>query len=112
MSEITDLTVAKKMLHLAQSAKDRNLDFNLTFKTVRRLLTVKHCYYTNVEFDESIPNGPNCRTIDRIDASIGYVENNVVACTQEINSKKVNLTIAEVELLYKKMIKFKPHVKK
>lgn len=106
MSELKDVTVAKKLIHLSQSAKDRNLEFDLSFKTVKRLLSVKKCYYTGVEFDDS-SNGPKSRTIDRIDASKGYVEDNVVACTYEINNKKVNLTIAEIELLYKKMIKHK-----
>lgn len=104
MSEITDLLVAKKLLHLAQSAKDRNLDFNLTFKTVKKLLTVKRCYYTNIEFEET---GANSRTIDRVDASLGYVEGNVVACTQTINGKKVNLTVDEISLLYRKISQHK-----
>lgn len=92
------------MLHLSQSAKDRNLDFSLSFKTVKRLLECKRCFYTNDLFEEE---GPKSRTIDRVDASIGYLENNVVACTSEINSKKVNLTIVEIEMLFHKIKKFK-----
>jgi hypothetical protein len=103
MSEVTDLIVAKKILHLAQSAKDRNLEFDLSFKTVKRLLSVKRCYYTNEEFEEL---GGKSRTIDRIDASIGYIEGNVVACTSEFNGKKCNLTVKEIELLYKKVKRF------
>jgi hypothetical protein len=103
MSEVTDLVVAKKLIHLAQSAKDRNLEFNLSFKTVKRLMSVKKCYYTSVEFEEQ---GANCRTIDRIDASLGYIEGNVVACTNEFNGKKCNLTVKEIELLYKKVKRF------
>lgn len=106
MSEVTDLDVAKKLLHLAQSAKDRNLEFTLSFKTVKRLLTVKRCYYTNVEFEES---GPLARTIDRVDTLKGYIEGNVVACTSSINGKKVNLTLEEIENLYKKV---KQHLNK
>jgi len=109
MSELTDLIVAKKILHLAQSAKDRNLEFDLSFKTVKRLLSVKKCYYTNIEFEET---GANSRTIDRIDASIGYVENNVVACTQSINNKKVNLTVDEIMLLARKIKQHKTYSKK
>ena len=101
MSEVTDLTVSKKLIHLAQSAKDRDLDFNLSFKTVKRLLTVKRCYYTNIEFEEI---GPNSRTIDRVNTLQGYIEGNVVACTNAINGKKVNLTLEEIQLLYKKVL--------
>lgn len=98
--EVTDIAVAKKLIHLQQSAKDRNIEFNLSFNTVKKLLLAKKCYYTNITFEET---GNNSRTIDRIDASMGYVEGNVVACTQEINLKKTNLTSQEIMLLAKKI---------
>jgi hypothetical protein len=104
MEKVDDLFVAKKMLHLSQSANSRGLEFSLSFKTVKRLLECKRCYYTNDLFEEV---GLKSRTIDRVDAAIGYLDNNVVACTSEINSKKVNLTIAEIELLFNKIKRFK-----
>lgn len=102
VEKVTDITVARKLLNLAQSAKDRGLDFNLSFKTVKRLMETQRCFYTNVEFTE---DGPYQRTFDRVDAALGYVEGNVVACTNEINGKKVNLTVAEIEMLYKQIQK-------
>ncbi len=100
---ITDLEVAKKLVQLQQSANHRNLDFNLTFKTVKRLLTVKNCYYTGAKFEDE---GSLSRSIDRVDTNRGYVEGNVVACTVDINGKKANLSNSEIEMLYRKIKRF------
>jgi hypothetical protein len=100
--EITDLEVAKKMMKIFQSAVDRNLEFNLSFVTVKKLLSYKTCYYTNRLFDEE---GQFSRSFDRIDSSKGYVEGNVVACTVDINGKKSNLSVEEIIALYNKLAK-------
>jgi|APCry1669190288_1035285.scaffolds.fasta_scaffold86230_2 hypothetical protein len=97
---VSDLDVANKLIKLYQSAKDRNIDFDLTLKKVRQLLQVKTCYYTGVKFEE---NGQLARSIDRVDSSLGYVDDNVVACTVDINGKKANLTNQEIEMLYTKL---------
>jgi hypothetical protein len=97
---VTDLEVANKLIKLYQSSKDRKIDFDLTLKKVRQLLQVKTCYYTGVPFEE---DGPLSRSVDRVDSSLGYVDDNVVACTVDINGKKANLTNEEIELLYTKL---------
>lgn len=97
---VTDLEVANKLIKLFQSAKDRNIEFDLTLKKVRQLLQVKTCFYTGVEFEET---GPLSRSIDRVDSDQGYVDDNVVACTVDINGKKANLTNEEIEMLYTKL---------
>jgi len=99
--EISDLEVAKKMLKIHQSAIDRKLEFNLSFQSVRKLLTHPTCFYTNRKFDE---DGTYARSFDRVDSAKGYVEGNVVACTVDINGKKSNLSIEEIECLYKKLV--------
>lgn len=98
--EVSDLEVAKKMLKIYQSAADRKLEFNLSFESVKKLLTYPTCYYTNKKFED---DGPLSRSFDRIDSSKGYIENNVVACTVDINGKKSNLSFDEIECLYKKL---------
>ena len=95
---LEDIEVCKKLVQLHQSATNRSLPFDLTFKTVKRLLTVKKCYYTDQTFEE---DGLLSRSIDRVDSNRGYEEGNVVACTVDINGKKANLTFDEIELLYK-----------
>ena len=44
------------------------------------------------------------RSFDRIDSAKGYVEGNVVACTVDINGKKSNLSLEEIECLYVKLV--------
>jgi hypothetical protein len=97
---ISDLDVAKKMLKIFQSAVDRNLEFDLSFETVKSLLLYPSCFYTGKKFEDE---GPFGRSFDRIDSNLGYVEGNVVACTVDINQKKANLSFEEIELLYNKL---------
>jgi len=89
-SEVSDLEVAKKMLKIYQSSIDRNFDFNLSFESVKKLLGYTSCYYTNKKFEEE---GNYARSFDRVDSAKGYIEGNVVACTVDINGKKINLSL-------------------
>ena len=99
--EVSDLEVAKKMLKIYQSAQDRKLDFDLSFESVRKLMMYQNCYYTNKKFEDE---GLYARSFDRIDSSRGYIEGNVVSCTVDINGKKSNLSLEELELLYNKLV--------
>jgi hypothetical protein len=103
-NDVNDLEVAKKMLKIYQSASDRNLEFNLTLESVRKLLSYPTCYYTNKKFED---DGLNSRSFDRVDSAKGYVEGNVVACTVDINGKKSNLSFEEIECIYKKVLNHK-----
>lgn len=98
--QISDVEVAKKLVNIHSSAQSRNLEFNLTFEYVKKLLEYNTCYYTNVEFTE---DGPSARSFDRVDNDKGYIIGNVVACTVDINGKKNNLSIDEIVCLYKKL---------
>jgi hypothetical protein len=97
---ISDVEVAKKLVNIHSSAQSRNLEFNLTFECVKKLLEYTTCFYTNVTFTE---DGPHARSFDRVDNEKGYVVGNVVACTVDINGKKNNLSIDEIVCLYKKL---------
>jgi hypothetical protein len=97
---ISDVEVAKKLVNIHSSAQSRNLEFNLTFEYVKKLLEYNTCYYTNVQFTEE---GGSARSFDRVDNDKGYVIGNVVACTIDINGKKNNLTLDEIVCLYKKL---------
>lgn len=99
--DVSDLEVAKKMLKIHQSAQDRNLEFDLSFESVKKLMTYQNCYYTNKKFEE---DGIYGRSFDRVDSSKGYVEGNVVACTVDINGKKGNLSLDELSSLYNKLV--------
>ena len=97
---LSDVEVARKMVNIHSSATSRNLEFNLTFDYVKKLLEYDKCYYTNVPFTEE---GLSARSFDRLDNDKGYILGNVVACTVDINGKKNNLTIDEIICLYKKL---------
>ena len=100
-AEVTDLEVARKMIKIHQSAQDRKLEFDLSFESVKKLLMYQTCYYTGKKFEDE---GLMARSFDRIDSTKGYVEGNVVACTVDINGKKSNLSLEEIECLYVKLI--------
>jgi hypothetical protein len=102
--KITDLDVAKKMLNLKQSADSRNIKFDLSFLVLKNLMEQKKCFYTGRVFDGK---GDYALSIDRIDNKIGYIDGNVVACTVEINRKKTDITIEEIEMIYKAIKKTK-----
>ena len=95
--KLTDLDVAKKMLNLKQSADSRNIKFDLSFNTLKKMMEQKKCFYTSRQFDSK---GDYALSIDRIDNKLGYIEGNVVACTVEINRKKTDITLDEIEMIY------------
>ena len=102
--KMTDLDVAKKMINLKQSADARNIKFDLSFTTLKKLMEQKKCFYTGRVLD---PRGDYALSIDRIDNKLGYVEGNVVSCTVEINRKKTDITLDEIEMIYKAIKKAK-----
>lgn len=85
-----DLYVARKMQKKAQNAKERGIEFNLSFQSMKNLLSAKKCYYTGVIMTKSDGEGQKMSdlTIDRIDSSKGYVPGNVVACCYAANQLK------------------------
>jgi len=103
MKKIPDIEVAKKMINLQQSATSRNIEFDLSFETVKSLMTRTNCYYTGVKFED---DGKFALSIDRVDPKQGYIEGNVVSCTIDVNSKKANLTIEEIHSISEKIKAF------
>ena len=100
MRKVSDITVAKKLISLMHSAQSREIEFNLSYRRVKALLRQEKCFYTG---EIMTAEGPTQRTIDRVDASLGYIDSNVVACTQDINLKKTNLSVKEINLIYSKI---------
>lgn len=103
MKKIPDIEVAKKMINLQQSATSRNIEFDLSFETVKMLMTRTNCYYTGTKFEDE---GKFALSIDRVDPKKGYIEGNVVSCTIDINSKKANLTIEEIHSISESIKEF------
>lgn len=103
MKKLPDIEIAKKMINLQQSASSRNIEYDLSFETVKYLMTRTNCYYTGVKFED---DGKLAFSVDRVDSKKGYIEGNVVACTVDVNSKKSNLTLEEIKSLSIKVDEF------
>lgn len=101
-TEQVDVSIAKKLIQLKESAASRNLEFNLTFATVKKLMLKKTCFYTGKRFsDPASGDSPWLRTIDRVDNNRGYVNDNVVACCKMINAMKGSLSLTDIAMLFK-----------
>jgi hypothetical protein len=91
--------VARKYLSLIESAQSRTHEFDLPIEELSDILRKKTCYFTKkslVHFPHdpkevesgSLELPKNYLSIDRLDASKGYVSGNVVACSLAINKIK------------------------
>jgi hypothetical protein len=100
--DLSDLGVAKKFIQVADSAKRRGIDFQLTLSDVRTLIKKKKCYYSGLPFDHK--DKEKGLTFDRINSKLGYIKGNVVACRHDINQLK-NLLIEHEVSVFKDNIK-------
>lgn len=86
-----DLYVMEKMQSKMHNARQRGVQFDLTFQAMKNLCRAKKCYYTGIPLTKPKSGQPaqaSDFTIDRIDASKGYVAGNVVACCHAANQLK------------------------
>jgi len=93
----TDKQLVKRFNATVQSAKHRNIDFDMSLKELRRLMNRKTCHFTKVKFK---PEGQLKMSLDRLDNTKGYIDGNVVACTVAINGLKANATLKEIEQIF------------
>lgn len=83
----------KFWLNIINSAKDRNIYFDLSVKDIWDLFLKQNrrCYYTDIEiFFKKNRKSLGTASIDRIDSSKGYIIDNVVWCHKDINIMKVH----------------------
>jgi len=95
-----DLYVADKLRRKADDAKQRGIEFNMTFQSMKNILSAKKCYYTGFPIKRAKHGQsyaqPDDLTIDRIDCTKGYVKGNVVACSHAANQLKAQVEKAGV----------------
>lgn len=90
------MKAAQKYCSLADSARQRGLEFNLSLLSLLNLYKAKRCFFTKKKLSlDQI-------TIDRVDNRKGYVTGNVVACDASFNSRKGSLTPEDIKILYMK----------
>jgi len=92
---VPDIDLCRKYLRLVTSAKDRQIEFNLSLCAYKNLLKRKVCPYSGRTL---IHYGPKCNTsIDRIDNTKGYIAGNVIACDTTDNGQKSDMS---TEMIY------------
>ena len=85
-----DLRVARSYNSKNDDARNRNLQFALTLSDWAKLMSEPVCSYSGRPFS----NKGGCsdsRTMERINASLGYTVDNTMAVTSAANSEKSNL---------------------
>ena len=96
----TDVVIARKLINMHDSATKREIEFNLSFKRLKRLVRTKKCFYTNIPLN-FIRYDEHQLTIDRVDNNIGYVDGNVVACSRKFNEIKGEITVDSIKIISK-----------
>lgn len=87
---MSEVALARAYISKAQQAADRGIPFELTVAQFKQLKSRKTCWYTGVVMTKAGQGAlrPTDRTLDRIDASIGYTKDNTVACCHSVNKLK------------------------
>jgi hypothetical protein len=84
--------VIRKWYSMRQSAHRRGIAFALIPTSLMNIMRAKKCYYSGVELTPGAKPGKKHNfsdfTVDRIDADVGYVAGNVVACCRAVNQMK------------------------
>ena len=107
MEELKDIDIAKRLMRTEQSANKRGIEFDLSFARLKKILNAKKCFFTGNQLTHDNPEDDNYLTLDRIDASRGYVDDNVVACGRAFNMRKGELTVEDVKIISKALKKRK-----
>ncbi len=85
--------------HYKQSAKSRNIEFNLSKEEFQSIIE-KKCFYCGIEPRESSAHSNLCGTyswngVDRMDSSVGYLTENCVPCCSSCNWSKGTRSVDE-----------------
>ena len=94
-----DLAVARAYVSKAASSRDRGIEFSISFTSFKNMCRARKCYFTGLELTA------DTFTIDRVDASKGYITGNVVACHKDFNNLKSMIENPTVALGLEKALK-------
>lgn len=89
-----DNATAVRYIQIRDRCRSKGIKFDLTLVQIKNMLRAKKCQLSGMPIN-GLPS------IDRLDPSKGYVTGNVVAADRGFNSRKGDLTPAEIESLYK-----------
>jgi hypothetical protein len=100
-----DEAVANFYIKKINEAKRRNIEFSISLYSFMEIVKAKQCYYTGYVYKCNAE-----KSLDRLDNDKGYVEGNVVSCLSSFNTAKDDLTLDEIQSIYRRMIKGKKQV--
>ena len=86
-----DVIIATKYRNKALNAKERNIQFSLTFSQFKKLLQRKTCGYTGLPLCLTENDNDMSPTIERIDGNKGYVQGNCIVVASKYNQLKNEL---------------------
>jgi hypothetical protein len=102
------LLAMSKFTHIKYSATKRNLEFSVSIEYLWQLFQKQDgkCYYTGEELTLSTRNtkGGMTASLDRLDSSKGYLEDNVVWCHKDVNVMKMDKSEQEFYELCQKIV--------
>lgn len=85
-----DLRVARSYNNKFDDARNRQLQFALTLSDWTKLMSEPVCQYSGRRFSHK-SGSDDSRTMERINASLGYTAENTIAVTSAANSEKSRL---------------------
>jgi hypothetical protein len=92
--------IENRFIQWKTSAEKRGIEWNLNLEYVKSLPMI--CFYTG---DDLVlgQNKPNTISLDRIDSSKGYSEENVVFCCANVNRFKASISLDDFVNMCKKI---------
>jgi len=85
-------------------AKKNGIEWNLDVNTLE---FPEYCPYLGIKIDYESLEGKGCKdnypSLDRINPKLGYVQGNVIICSNRANRIKQDSTVEELELILNKL---------
>ena len=89
-----EVETARRLIQTYESAGRRNKQFNLSYFTLKNILKQTHCAYSGLPFKK----GPGERlSLERFDNDKGYIDGNVIAVREDINSARASHSVESLE---------------
>ena len=89
---MSDIDIAARYVKKAEWAKEKGIEFSLSFFEYKKLSNRKRCAYSDIEFSEYVDGKPvdsfRMKTLERINNDLGYTYDNVIAVCYGINVLK------------------------
>jgi hypothetical protein len=99
VEKVTDQELVEKWHSLKKRCIEKELKFKLSLTAIRNIMRSKRCFFTKMPIQRG-----STLTFDRIDARLGYVAGNVVACHIEFNASKAIFEHPQKEITCKQMV--------